>query len=72
MDSYLRKPLSPSALSEAICGGAAAALSIIAVILRRRLEMRVSAMTRHSGDDRFSTMRTRSLMMRFSSKSFGV
>ena len=52
MNSYLRKPVSPSALSEASRGSAADNY------------LAASAAP--------STIRTRSLMMRFSSKSFGV
>ncbi len=54
MDLYLRKPISPSALSEAIAAVAPAVSNYSAA----------SAAP--------STMRTRSAMMRFNSKSFGV
>ena len=53
MDFYLRKPVSPSALSEAL-----------AAVWRREGYSAASAVP--------STIRTRSLMMRLSSKSFGV
>ncbi len=65
MNFYLRKPLSPSALSEAL-----AAVGRPLRPRRRVTEKEKPSQSRLGAAP--STMRTRSAMMRFNSKSFGV